>query len=115
MLSQFDDEWKKVTSTLPHLAAANYMPMENCATLVDCCIQNIYACHDLAFREPDLRKEQRALEDLPFALRESPIHNQPALTATLLHNRLRASKNPKTQTMRSVMIQELKETRETRE
>ena len=106
MHSQFDDEWKKVTSVLPHLAATNYMPI--CETLVDCYIPNIYACRNL-------RKEQRALEDLLFALRESLIHNQPALTATLLHNRLRASKNPKTQTMRSVMIQELKETRETRE
>ena len=88
MPSQFDEEWKKVTSALPHLAAANYMPMEDCANVVDCCIQNIYACRDLALCEPDLLKEQRALEDLLLALRESLIHNQPALTATLLHNRL---------------------------
>ena len=83
------------------------MPMENCANLVDCCIQNIYAYRDLALREPDLRKEQRALEDLLFALRESLVHNQPALTATLLHNRLRVSKDTKAQTMRGAGIQEL--------
>ena len=69
---------EKVTSALPHLAAANYMPMGDCADLVECCIRNIYACRDLALREPDLQKEQRALEDLLFTLRESLIHNQPA-------------------------------------
>ena len=69
MLSQFDDEWKKVKSVFPHLAAANYMPMENCANLVDCCIQNIYACRDIAICDPVLRKEHRAIEDLLFVLK----------------------------------------------
>ena len=112
MHSKFDDESEKVTSALPHLAAANYMPMENCTNLVDYCIRNIYACRDLALHEPDLRKVQRALEDLLFALLESLIDNQPALTATLLHSRLRASKGSKAQTMRSAVIQELKEIRQ---
>ena len=55
--SQFDDEWEKVTSALPHLAAANYMSIENYVTLVDYCIQNIYACSDLVLCEADLREK----------------------------------------------------------
>ena len=88
------------------------MPIGDCANLVDCCIWNFYAYRNLALREPDLLKEQRALEDLLFALRESLVHNQQALTATLLHNRLWPAKNPKAQSMRLAVFQELKEIRQ---
>ena len=88
------------------------MPMENCANLVEGCIQNIYACRDIAIRDPVLRKEHRAIEDRLFALEESLVHNQPALTVTLLHNRLRAVEDTRSQTMRAAVSQELKEIRQ---
>ena len=84
------------------------MPIENCAILVDCCIEKIYAPSDSALGDPALVD---ALKDLLFALRDSLVHNQPDLTATLLHNHLRDAKDPKAQTMRSAAFQELKEIR----